>query len=72
MSSMAFIEPVPVIDLVAQILGKDVYSKPLSDADRVKVWMLSAICQPSNHYFQKESLVMLYSACPILTKAKAN
>lgn len=37
MSSMAFIEPLPVIDFVAQILGKDVLSKPLSDADRVKI-----------------------------------
>jgi len=37
---MAFIEPLPVIDFVAQILGKDVLSKPLSDADRVKVWSL--------------------------------
>ncbi|MED6132618.1 Protein argonaute PNH1 [Stylosanthes scabra] len=37
MSSMAFIEPLPVIDFVAQILGKDVHSKPLSDADRVKI-----------------------------------
>ncbi|KAJ7956624.1 Protein argonaute like [Quillaja saponaria] len=37
MSSMAFIEPLPVIDFVAQILGKDVLSKPLSDADCVKV-----------------------------------
>jgi len=37
MSSMAFIEPLPVIDFVVQILGKDVLSKPLSDADRVKV-----------------------------------
>ncbi|KAH1246694.1 Protein argonaute PNH1 [Glycine max] len=37
MSSMAFIEPLPVIDFVAQILGKDVHSKPLLDADRVKI-----------------------------------
>ncbi|XP_019439647.1 PREDICTED: protein argonaute PNH1-like isoform X2 [Lupinus angustifolius] len=37
MSSMAFIEPLPVIDFVAQILGKDVTSKPLSDSDRVKI-----------------------------------
>jgi eukaryotic translation initiation factor 2C len=37
LSSSAFIEPLPVIDIVAQILGKDVYSKPISDADRVKV-----------------------------------
>ncbi|KAK9268371.1 hypothetical protein L1049_000120 [Liquidambar formosana] len=37
MSSTAFIEPLPVIEFVAQLLGKDVYSRPLSDADRVKV-----------------------------------
>ncbi|KAL7189604.1 hypothetical protein ACSBR1_039284 [Camellia fascicularis] len=37
MSATAFIEPLPVIEFVAQILGKDVYSRPLSDADRVKV-----------------------------------
>ncbi|KAJ1435138.1 Ribonuclease H-like superfamily [Sesbania bispinosa] len=37
MSSMAFIEPLPVIDFVAQILGKDVHSKTLSDSDRVKI-----------------------------------
>ena len=46
MSSTAFIEPLPVIDFVAQILDKDVFSRPLSDADRVKVlysmvWELS-------------------------------
>ncbi|KAI5416367.1 hypothetical protein KIW84_041436 [Lathyrus oleraceus] len=37
MSSTAFIESLPVIDYVAQILGKDVHLKPLSDADRVKI-----------------------------------
>ncbi|PKU72322.1 Protein argonaute 10 [Dendrobium catenatum] len=37
MSSTAFIEPLPVIEFVAQILGKDVISRPLSDADRVKI-----------------------------------
>lgn len=37
MSSAAFIDPLPVIEFVAQILGKDVSSKPLSDADRIKV-----------------------------------
>jgi hypothetical protein len=37
MSSTAFIEPLPVIEFVAQILGKDVISRPLSDADRIKV-----------------------------------
>lgn len=37
MSTTAFIEPLPVIEFVAKLLGKDVYSRPLSDADRVKV-----------------------------------
>ncbi|XP_048228381.1 protein argonaute PNH1 isoform X2 [Ricinus communis] len=37
MSATAFIEPLLVIEFVAQILNKDVYSRPLSDADRVKV-----------------------------------
>lgn len=42
MSTTAFIEPLPVIDFVAQILGKDVYSRPMSDADRVKVLYYAA------------------------------
>ncbi|VAI89449.1 unnamed protein product [Triticum turgidum subsp. durum] len=37
MSSTAFIEALPVIDFVAQILGKDVMSRPLSDANRIKL-----------------------------------
>ncbi|XP_057968786.1 protein argonaute PNH1-like isoform X2 [Malania oleifera] len=37
MSTTAFIEPLPVMEFVAQILGKDICSRPLSDADRVKV-----------------------------------
>ncbi|KAF8648141.1 hypothetical protein HU200_064994 [Digitaria exilis] len=37
MSSTAFIEPLPVIDFVAQILGKDVISRPLSDSNRIKI-----------------------------------
>ncbi|GLT28951.1 hypothetical protein SLA2020_038510 [Shorea laevis] len=37
MSTTTFIEPLPVIDFVAQLLGKDVYSRPMSDADRIKV-----------------------------------
>jgi hypothetical protein len=40
MSSAAFIEPLPVIEFVAQILGKDVILRPLSDADRIKVYLL--------------------------------
>ncbi|KAF8394362.1 hypothetical protein HHK36_020570 [Tetracentron sinense] len=37
MSSAAFIEPLPVIEFVAQLLGKDVLLRPLSDSDRVKI-----------------------------------
>ncbi|XXG39243.1 hypothetical protein AAC387_Pa01g0254 [Persea americana] len=38
MSSTAFIEPLPVIDFVAQLLNrKDVFGRPLSDSDRVKI-----------------------------------
>ncbi|XP_072956096.1 protein argonaute 1B-like [Typha angustifolia] len=37
MSSTAFIEPLPVIDFVAQLLNKDISARPLSDADRVKI-----------------------------------
>ncbi|KAH8500288.1 hypothetical protein H0E87_015513 [Populus deltoides] len=37
MASAAFIEPLPVIEFVAQLLGKDIFSRPLSDSDRVKI-----------------------------------
>ncbi|XP_043717889.1 protein argonaute 10-like [Telopea speciosissima] len=37
MSSAAFIEPLPVIEFVAKLLGKDVLSRTLSDSDRVKI-----------------------------------
>ena len=37
MASAAFIEALPVIEFVAQLLGKDAISRPLSDSDRVKV-----------------------------------
>ncbi|KAL5748700.1 hypothetical protein ACOSQ2_025997 [Xanthoceras sorbifolium] len=37
MSSTAFIEPLPVIEFVAQLLNRDVSARPLSDADRVKI-----------------------------------
>ncbi|KAI4311295.1 hypothetical protein MLD38_036200 [Melastoma candidum] len=36
MASAAFIEPLPVMDFVAQLLGKDVLSRQLSDSDRIK------------------------------------
>ncbi|TVU07530.1 hypothetical protein EJB05_40888 [Eragrostis curvula] len=37
MSATAFFEPLPVIDFVAQLLNTDVHSRPLSDAERVKI-----------------------------------
>ncbi|XP_042461369.1 protein argonaute 1B-like [Zingiber officinale] len=37
MSSTAFIEPLPVIEFVIELLNRDVQSRPLSDADRVKI-----------------------------------
>ncbi|XP_078445686.1 stabilizer of iron transporter SufD / Polynucleotidyl transferase [Wolffia australiana] len=37
MSSTAFIEPLPVIEFVTQLLSRDITSRPLSDADRVKI-----------------------------------
>jgi hypothetical protein len=37
MSSTAFIEPLPVIEFVTQLLNRDVSARPVSDADRVKV-----------------------------------
>ncbi|GLJ52618.1 hypothetical protein SUGI_1119890 [Cryptomeria japonica] len=37
MSSTAFIEPLNVIDFVAQLLNRDMGSRPLSDADRIKI-----------------------------------
>lgn len=40
MSTTAFIEPLRVVEFVAQVLGKDVSSRPLSDADRIKVHII--------------------------------
>lgn len=37
MASAAFIEALPVLDFVGQLLGKDVLSRPLSDSDRIKI-----------------------------------
>lgn len=59
MSSTAFIEPLPVIDFVAQILDKDVYSRPLSDADRVKV-LYSLVWKRSGHALHMCSSVQNY------------
>ena len=59
MSSTAFIEPLPLIDFVAQILDKDVYSRPLSDADRVKV-LYSLAWKRSGHALHMCSSVQNY------------
>ncbi|KAG4995684.1 hypothetical protein JHK82_026508 [Glycine max] len=37
MASAAFIEPLPVVEYVDQLLGKDILSRQLSDADRIKI-----------------------------------
>ncbi|ESQ30702.1 hypothetical protein EUTSA_v10011196mg [Eutrema salsugineum] len=37
MSSTAFIEALPVTEFVCQLLNRDIRSRPLSDADRVKI-----------------------------------
>lgn len=36
MSATAFIEPLPVVEFVANLLNSDIRSRPLSDAERVK------------------------------------
>ena len=43
MSSTAFIEPLPVIDFVAQLLSRDISVRPLSDSDRVKVRFIACL-----------------------------
>ncbi|XP_027365824.1 protein argonaute 10-like isoform X1 [Abrus precatorius] len=37
MASAAFIEPLPVVEYVGQLLGNDILSRQFSDADRVKI-----------------------------------
>ncbi|KAF5194915.1 argonaute 1A [Thalictrum thalictroides] len=37
MSSTAFIEPLPVVEFVSQLLNRDAIQRPLSDSDRVKI-----------------------------------
>lgn len=46
MASAAFIEPLPVIEFVVQLLGKDVLSRTLSDSDRVKVLFVMSVELP--------------------------
>lgn len=55
MSSTAFIEPLPVIEFVTQLLNRDVTSRPLSDADRVKVCL--------GNYFTTYKLVLNVIGC---------
>ncbi|KAI3725323.1 hypothetical protein L1987_65107 [Smallanthus sonchifolius] len=37
MSSTAFIEPLPVVDFITQLLNRDVSARPLSDSDLLKI-----------------------------------
>ena len=57
MSSTAFIEPLPVIDFVTQLLNRDM-SRPLSDSDRVKVFF--------SYKFYRQFLAFLKSGIEIL------
>lgn len=57
MASAAFIEPLPVIEFVAQLLGKDVLSKPLSDSDRIKVQ-----CS-SSHHIVSSPVFLIFGDC---------
>ena len=45
MASAAFIEPLPVVEYVDQLLGKDILSRQLSDADRIKVLILTKLAK---------------------------
>lgn len=46
MASAAFIEPLPVVECAAQLLGKDLLSRQLSDADRIKVLYKHSLFKP--------------------------
>lgn len=37
MLATAFVEPLPVIEFVTQLLNSDIHSRPISDAERVKI-----------------------------------
>lgn len=58
MASAAFIEPLPVIEFVAQLLGKDVLSKPLSDSDRIKVQ-----CSSTSHSIKSLNVLSIFGDC---------
>lgn len=62
MSSTAFIQPLPVIEFIAKVLNKDVVTRPLSDADRIKV-LISASHHSSDLLFDtKEDLSCFWHA----------
>jgi hypothetical protein len=52
MSSTAFIEPLPVIEFVAELLNRDISARPLSDSDRVKVQFLFSVFFTNNFLIQ--------------------
>jgi hypothetical protein len=62
MASAAFIEPLPVVEFVGQLLGKDVLSRPLSDADRIKVHSdMEGTCEVHLLCYQYWSFLKNYS-----------
>lgn len=56
MSSTAFIEPLPVIEFVSQLLNRDIQGRPLSDSDRVKVGLTCDYSQVLISLFFETSL----------------
>lgn len=67
MSSTAFIEPLPVIDFVSQLLNMDLSSRPLSDADRVKIKKASRGVQVE--VLHRRTMPRKYRVCGITSQA---
>ncbi|KAM0838400.1 hypothetical protein ACQ4PT_060985 [Festuca glaucescens] len=63
MSSTAFIEPLPVIDFVAQLLNRNVAVRLLSDADRVKVCKIVEGQRYSKRLNDKQITALLLVTC---------
>ncbi|KAL5065010.1 hypothetical protein RYX36_026747 [Vicia faba] len=63
MSSTAFIEPLHVIDFVAQVLGKDVHLTPLSDAECIKVCKIVGGQRYSKGLNEKQITSLLKVSC---------
>uniref|UniRef100_A0A0E0E6P1 Piwi domain-containing protein n=1 Tax=Oryza meridionalis TaxID=40149 RepID=A0A0E0E6P1_9ORYZ len=63
MSATAFFEPLPVIDFVVQLLNTDIRSRPLSDAERVKVCKIVEGQRYSKRLNQNQIRALLEETC---------